>query len=164
MGGFGEITVKLRPHRMPGWTCSSCGELIKRIEDGWVEWLAAGEEEGGAVIKGLRLVHRDDVSAGCRYDAREEFLTNRNIVEGLPLARFVGPDGLMFLLSLLASGEIPRDEIIELTKRVQIPGYEQTRDLFHAAIENGLLSPSIGSDFYLQSEIQTVLHWVTRAA
>jgi hypothetical protein len=50
-------------------------------------------------------------------------------VEGLPLERFVEPDGLMMLFSLLADGSLPRAEILELAKRVQIPGYELARDL-----------------------------------
>ena len=50
-------------------------------------------------------------------------------MEGLPLERFVGLDGFMMLFSLLADGSLPRDEILELAKRVQIPGYELARDL-----------------------------------
>jgi hypothetical protein len=26
--------------QLRGWKCSSCGDLITKIEDGWVEWLA----------------------------------------------------------------------------------------------------------------------------
>ena len=146
----------------PGWKCSKCGALITRIEDGWVEWLAC-EDEGVTFTRGLRLVHRtpSDPQASCQYDLRQEFQRDRSLVEGLPLERFVGPDGLMFLLSLISSGDMQPDEIIELAKRVQIPGYELAREQFRTAIENGVLSPSIGEGFYLQSEIQSLLSWVT---
>ncbi len=85
-----------------GWRCSACGELITRIEDGWVEWLA-GEDVGGVTaLKGLRLVHRLGTGPGtkfksyaCQYDSLREFRTDRSIVEGLSLERFMGPDGLM---------------------------------------------------------------------
>ncbi len=127
-----------------GWRCGCCGDLITSIEDGWVEWLAS-EDERGAPLKGLRIVHRlsrSSASAGpdCRYDSRQEFRNDRSIVEGLSLERFVGSDGLMLLLSFLASSEMPRGDVIELAKRVQIPGYEQARELFPEAIAMGVLA------------------------
>jgi hypothetical protein len=151
-----------------GWKCSSCGDLITRIEDGWVEWLA-GEDERGERLKGLRLVHRLSPSAGsngpgCRYDSVQEFRNDRSIVEGLSLERFVGSDGLMLLLSFLASGEMPCGDVLELAKRVQIPGYEQTRELFPEAIGMGVLSPAIGEGYYMESEIRELLSWANREA
>jgi hypothetical protein len=65
----------------------------------------------------------------CRYDARRQFRRDRSIVEGLPLERFVGPDGLMLLLSFIAAGAMPIADIVELARRVQIPGHELARDL-----------------------------------
>ena len=149
-----------------GWKCSSCGDLITRIEDGWVEWLAS-EDERGERLKGLRLVHCLSPSAGsngpgCRYDSVREFRNDRSIVEGLSLERFVGSDGLMLLLSFLASGEMPRGDVLELAKRVQIPGYEQARELFPEAIGMGVLSPTIGEGYYMQSEIRELLGWASR--
>ena len=149
-----------------GWRCSCCGDLITSIEDGWVEWLAS-EDERGERLKGLRLVHRLSPSAesngpGCRYDSVREFRNDRSIVEGLSLERFVGSDGLMLLLSFLASSEMPRGDVLELAKRVQIPGYEQARELFPEAIGMGVLSPTIGKGYYMQSEIRELLSWVNR--
>jgi hypothetical protein len=65
----------------------------------------------------------------------------------------------MFLLSLLFAGEIPLSDFLELTKRVQIPGYERTRPILPEAEREGVITPSIGSGFYLQGEIRTVLTW-----
>ena len=154
--------------RMPGyasvgWTCSACGELISAIEDGWVEWLAGEDEHGATRLKGLRLVHRNGVRGSnhgrCQYDDRCEFRRDQSIVEGLPLERFVGVDGLMVLLSLIADREMPTSDVLELAKRVQIPGYEQTRELFHEAIDVGAVAPLVGEGFYMQSEIQELLRW-----
>jgi hypothetical protein len=153
-----------------GWRCGACGEPIVRIEDGWVEWLAGEDEHGNTKSKGLRLVHalaaspRGPERHGCQYDERHEFRSDQSVVEGLPLERFVGPDGLMMLLSLIAADELPRDELLELAKRVQIPGYEEARELFSQAIAEGVMEPSIGTGYYLQSEIRSVLRWGTRAA
>jgi hypothetical protein len=154
--------------RMPGcasvgWTCSTCGELISGVEDGWVEWLAGEDEHGATRLKGLRLVHRNGVRgsnhARCQYDDRCEFRRDQSIVEGLPLERFVGVDGLMILLSLIADREMPTSDVLELAKRVQIPGYEQTRELFREAIDVGVVTSLVGEGFYMQSEIQELLMW-----
>jgi hypothetical protein len=148
-----------------GWRCGVCGEAITRIEDGWVEWLAGEDEHGNAESRGLRLVHalaaspRGPEGHGCQYDERQEFSRDQSVVEGLLLERFVGPVGLMRLLSLIAADELPRDELVELAKRVQIPGYEQARELIPKAMAEGVLEPSIGTGYYLQSEIQSVLRW-----
>ena len=137
-----------------GWRCGNCNELITSIEAGWVEWLVNEDASGKTRVRGVRLVH-----TLCRYDDRREFRANRSLVEGLSLERFVGPDGLMLFLSLIAQGEMPRADLLELVKRVHIPGYEQTRELFRDAIHGGAVAPLIGDGFYTQSEIHEVLNW-----
>lgn len=145
-----------------GWSCDNCCSAITRIEDGWVEWLAS-DERSKTKLKGVRLVHtraaspRKQQKSGCQYDAAREFHEHRCLVEGLSLARFVGPDGLMLLLSFVASDEAPRNEVLELIKRVQVPGYEQAVPYFQQAIAQGLFVPSIGNGFFLQSEIRMSL-------
>ncbi len=148
-----------------GWRCDSCGELVSELQAGWVEWLAAEDARGKPKVSGLRLVHRRNTSPrwgepyGCQYNPRDEFRKNRGIVEGLALDRFAGPDGLMLLLSMFAVRELPAQELIELAKRVQIPGYEAVHDLVHDAVSEGVIAPSISSGFYLQCEIWDVLKW-----
>jgi hypothetical protein len=147
------------------WRCDSCGELVPDLQAGWVEWLAAEDARGNPKVSGLRLVHRRSASVrssephGCRYNSRDEFRKNRSIVEGLALDRFAGPDGLMLLLSMIAERELPLQELIELAKRVQIPGYEAAYELLHDAVSEGVIAPSISSGFYLQCEIRHVLKW-----
>ena len=130
-----------------------------------MEWLAAEDDKGKPKVSGLRLVHRRNTSAssrksyGCQYNPRDEFRRNRGIVEGLALDRFAGPDGLMLLFSMIAERELPAQELIELAKRVQIPGYEAVYELVHDAVNEGVIAPSISSGFYLQCEIWDVLRW-----
>lgn len=144
-----------------GWKCSTCGQLITKTEDGWVEWRAF-EDRRGTHVTGVRLVHRQPTRRGkrgpqsCRYDARRYFRRDRSIVEGLSLESFLGPDGLMLLLSFVAAGEMPVGDILELAKRVQIPGYELIRDL-PRQVTHKFTAPSIGDGYYLQSEIRAVL-------
>ena len=68
----------------------------------------------------------------------------------------------MLLFSFLASGEMPCGDVLELAKRVQIPGYEQARELFPEAIGMGVFSPAIGEGYYMQSEIRELLGWASR--
>jgi len=147
--------------RLQNWRCDSCGDFITNIQDGWVEWLASEDKDGNDVLSGLRLVHRGPRQKArkhnCRYDPLLEFRSSQTIVEGLPLDRLVGPDGLMVLPSLLAQGELPRREILELVRRVQIPGYELIRSLFTDVQRSKVLSPVLGHRCYLQSEIQEML-------
>lgn len=153
-------------HASAGWRCASCGDLIRKVEDGWVEWLACLDSKGNTRLQGLRLVHNHSASPraaslyACQYDPLKEFWNGESIVEGLPLERFVGADGLMLLLSMFSQDELPRDQLLELAKRVQIPGYELTHELLHQAIVRGAFNPSIGDGYYLQSEIWALFKWV----
>src|ERR1700726_5044057 len=148
-----------------GWRCDNCGKLVSELQAGWVEWLAAEDAKGKPKVNGLRLVHRRNNSSrqlephGCQYNPRDEFRKNRGIVEGLALDRFAGADGLMLLFSMIAERELPAQELIELAKRVQIPGYEAVYELVHDAVSEGVITPSISSGFYLQCEIWDVLRW-----
>ncbi len=148
-----------------GWRCDSCGKLVSDLGAGWVEWLAAEDAKGKPKVNGLRLVHRRSASPrwpephGCQYNPRDEFRKNHGIVEGLALDRFVGPDGLMLLLSMISERALPAQELIELAKRVQIPGYEAVHELVYDAVCEGVIAPSISSGFYLQCEIWDVLRW-----
>ncbi len=136
-------------HNFMGWHCASCARLITSVSDGWVEWLSSEDNGGATILNGLRLVHRE----ACRYDPRVVFRSGRSVVEGLSLERFVGPDGLVLLLSLLAASELPAKEVIELAKRVQVPGYELLRNVVGKGSPAELLPPSLGYECYLQSEI-----------
>jgi hypothetical protein len=164
LSGFAEMRSKHRSKlldRLQGWRCDSCGDFITSVQAGWVEWLASEDKHGNDALSGLRLVHRGRQKKvrnhNCRYDPLQEFRSSKTIVEGLPLDRLVGPDGLMVLLSLLAEGELPHTEILELVRRVQIPGYELARSLSRTRKRSKLPAPVLGHGCYLQSEIQEVL-------
>lgn len=150
-----------------GWRCDSCNQRITSIEDGWVEWLAAENKRGGNILSGLRLVHRRTDRRGqdehtCRYDPRKVFGRHKSVVEGIALESVVGPDGLMLLLSFLASREFPRPEVLELAKRVQVPGYETARTFIEEANASKVVTPFLGEGYYLQSEIDELLSWAKK--
>src|ERR1700739_2151398 len=78
-----------------GWRCGSCNQLITRVDNGWVEWLASEDDRGESSLGGLRLVHRgapfaNGLEGSCQYDARKELRNNRTIGVGLCLAQSGG--------------------------------------------------------------------------
>jgi hypothetical protein len=157
---------RMNPLHIVGWQCDRCGQLITAIDGGRFEWLASEGDNGDEVLSGLQLVHCEphqqaDRERPCRYDPHKEFGNNKTIVEGFPLERFVGPDGLMVLLSFLAAGELPQAEILEFIKRVQIPGYELARNLRRGEIDSES-TPFLGHGYYLQSEIAEMIEWALK--
>lgn len=141
------------------WRCDTCGETIDSAEHGWVEWKAV--DTGGQFRKvGFRLVHsfpngRGD--GGCMYNDRH-FASNESLSD-LPLDSFLGPDGLMQLLEYTSDNPASADELLEMIKRLHIPGYEQARRHFEAAIRNGVFERNTKPGFHYQSDIEATNRW-----
>ncbi len=100
-----------------------------------------------------RFVHRE--SADTTHGMF--FRNGRSVVEGLSSNGLFGPDGLILLLSLLAAGELPTAELIEMAKQVQNPGYEPACNLMELRNLQQVLPPSLGYGCYLQSEIAELI-------
>lgn len=151
------------------WICDTCGEKIRSPEEGLIEWYSVGDEKGIHRRANLRLVHRLSASPlkklnlkrkGCEFDMRKESFRTEGEVDNQPLGEFLGPDGLMRLLSLISEGEFPVAEVVKMIKRLHIPGYEMARDYFRAATFEGILAPGKRGDFCSQSDIAAVLKWM----
>lgn len=149
------------------WICDSCGEEIREAGDGRVEWLMRrlGTRHEG---RRLRLVHRSDFRritpfGDVEHPKKEACEREGFILNDLPLKDFLGADGLMTLLSWIAKGELPVHEILELTKRLHIPGYEWARPHFNDAIAEGVIAPGTVPGFYTTDDIRAVLEFFGRA-
>lgn len=142
------------------WICDSCGAKIESVEHGWVEWLSK-YEDGKTSARGLRLVHHVTHSprkrGGCQYDGGAEHARDGMTISDLPLSRFTGPDGLMDLLALVAEGALPQRDVLEMIKRIHVPGYEHARLHFESAIAAGAFEPNTPKGFYRSSDIEATL-------
>lgn len=145
------------------WICDTCGESITAVEHGWVEWLSRyknGKREG----RGLRLVHHVPYSprkdhGGCQYHGATEYRRDEMTISDCQLREFVGPGGLMDLLAMIAEEELPKDDVLEMIKRLHIPGYEQARGHFASAISDGAFEPNTAEGYYKTSDIRATLQW-----
>lgn len=148
------------------WTCDTCGHTIEKIEDGWVEWWIPAKKESG-LGKGLRLVHNRSTcpygpEGSCQYDEKSEMSDGGFCLQDHHLEKFLGDDGLMWLLSLLAEGDLPKEDVLEMIKRLHITGYEHTRFHFDRAIKEAVIEPMTPPRYYCQDEINTVLKFIAQ--
>jgi hypothetical protein len=78
------------------------------------------------------------------------------------LVSFLGPDGLMRLLAMIAEEEVPISEGFEMLKRLHIPGYEHTRLHFEEAIRDGVFELNTDPGYYWQADIRAVDQWLKK--
>ena len=145
------------------WYCDSCGQPIQQPEDGWVEWIRLVDQTPGG--RNLRLVHRFNASPRkdyqvCQFNQEVEFKKDQGTVADASLPEFLGPDGLMRLLVFLADDELPKDEVLEMIKRLYIPDYEQVRPHIKEAVSSGAVELSSRLGYPWQSEISAVLKFI----
>ena len=143
------------------WFCDSCGKPITDANDGWVEWVLYEDTEGNHLGRGLRLVHchRTD-GRSCFYDSDVEYNRDRGTISSSTLDGLLEADGLMELLSLIAEKELPADDVLEMVKRLHIPGYEIARRHFEQAISDGVFEPNRLPGYYKISDIESVLEYI----
>jgi hypothetical protein len=152
-----------------GWICDTCHEPIEKAGDGVVEYFAGNfDDHGKKPARQLHLVHHFTASPratksdrGCYWE--DKVTKDGMTIEWSSLTDHVGPDGLMEMLQLLHETHIPVEDVVEMTKRLQIPGYEHARHHFDEAIAEDVFQPNQPAGFYRQDDISEVLKWLKLA-
>ena len=124
--------------------CDTCGTSIQNVSDGWVEWQTRNDN-GTWVKQSPRLVHHRPSSPnpyGCQYDEAVIHAQGRNIVGDLALDQFVGPDGLIILLSFLSDGYFELEQSLELIKKIQVQDSIWSAVILRKPLERAYLSPT----------------------
>jgi hypothetical protein len=116
------------------WICDTCGEIIESPEHGWLEWR---QDENHKAFD-FNIVHHIEHSprklgGGDCYPFKD--LSSH-------LDRYVGEDGLPHLLCLL-----DEDIHINPVDGLQVPYYEEARQYFHRASQDGYFDGAWGSIF-----------------
>ena len=148
------------------WICDACNTEIANVDHGWVEWLVRSEG-GNRIGRGLRLVHHKPHSprakgTGCQYNQTTERKKDGSSLLDGKLSEYVGPQGLMDLLCLLSENELPDVEVIEMIKRLHIPGYEHARKHFEAAIADEVFHQNTKAGFHAIADIKATLTWMKK--
>jgi hypothetical protein len=137
--------------------CDRCAEVICSKREGWIEWLGTYEPHRAS---GFKIVHHKSSSPlkgkdGCYFysdhrDRQDEHLDSfdgENLIYNLLYWIDVGPH-----ISPDYTGPVASDlrEWCELTKRLQLPYYEEARLYIDEAIADDLIDDP-GNPHYLYS-------------
>lgn len=121
------------------WICDTCGQIIESPEHGWLEWRQDENHKAFDFRIVHHVVHSPYGPDGDCYQSDE--LHNH-------LTRFVGEDGLAYLLNFLDPGHHispdytgPRVSdmrgFVELIRRLHMQYYEEARQFFDKASYDG---------------------------
>lgn len=141
------------------WICDACGQTIPHAREGWVEWIALPNKDDRRLrCTGLRIVHAYSRRArGCQYRNDVVYKTNGGCIGDVSLTECQGPDGLMMLLEKIDQGELPTSEVLEVVKRIHIPGYEYSRRQVGPALAEGVIEKDVTYGYCRQDQIQAIL-------
>jgi len=144
------------------WICETCGQLIRTPKDGWVEWTLVGTGSSEYKVRDIRIVHFRPASprgpeGNCQFDQSQEWENGKATIADSSLEEWVGPDGLMNFLEHAARPEFKGIDMMEMLKRVQVPGYDRAKSFFNKALAEGVIELRGPEGFYSQAEIRSVL-------
>ena len=141
------------------WICDKGGKKIESVKDGWVEWLIPTKNNIPETHnKGMRIVH----ATNCLYTDWE--CDKENAIPGDDsLENFYGPDGLMNLLQFVSDDMFEnKEEVLEIIKRIHIPGYEYARNFIDAAISEGVYEPNTKENYCSQNDIRKIIDFSSK--
>ena len=134
------------------WYCDSCGEVISKPEDGWLEWYTDVKEFNNG--KGYRIVHHED---HCMYDQHVMYKQKKSVSD-MHLDYYMGPDGLVNLLSYIDFDRVEKNsELVDIIRRLHVPYYEEARKYHPIAEAEGFFSGENEASRYLQNTSKHIL-------
>lgn len=150
--------MKLRPLRQ--WICDTCGEIIQKPEDGYVQF---HKDENGHYDDFIIVHHypaspyKDQSKEGCyRYNS------------DLDLEIYLGEQGLVQLLALIDPGQHKRKVLdkpyvsnirkwVELVRRLHVPYYEEARRYWKRAEQDGFFIDANEAWPYLPKHLKMLI-------
>ena len=124
--------MKLKP--LHQFICDECGEVIHKVEDGWLEWL----ETAGKNLHSFRIVHAAGASPRAG-DGENCYYPESAVVSDNHLKHYTGTDGLALLLAFFDRRLLYIGEFRNIIRRIHIPHYEQARKYLNEALADGCI-------------------------
>jgi hypothetical protein len=136
--------------------------MITSSQDGYIEWIISTDRNGRRRGHGLRLVHQFLASPlggrnGCQSDPGTVERRYHGLLYDQTLTDFLGADGLMRSVELITKDALPTAEVVEMIKRLHIPGYELARQHSEHAQRDDVLELDAVPDYWRQTEISAIL-------
>ena len=140
--------------------CDSCSQTIEHIEDGWVEWESRCDETKNKIIsKNFRI---------CQHKMKCQKLANHPDCSDLPLREFTGEKAIVQTISFLDDGPYhvqnydgPEAENIkefaEFQRRLLLPYYEEARQYWSEAMNDGYFGDSNELSIYLPENLKRMI-------
>jgi hypothetical protein len=131
--------------------CDTCGEVIERPEDGWVEWISTYDEARRCYMKyGFRICHHSGISPlsesnseGCYFYSNEigrsDMHLDNFIDENYKMAQILSFLDIGAYHDPNYEGTSVRNmrEYVEFVRRITIPYFEEARQYWEEAISDG---------------------------
>lgn len=137
------------------WFCDRCGEKVySNGDNGFVQWLTNYKDHAPNAYN-IQIVHN---KKPCLFTQNYiQSLEESVMYKDMPLEYYLGTDGLMNLLEIISYNDFQdNEEVLEIIKRIHIPGYELTRKYFARAIREGVFEPNTKDGYYTQEIINTI--------
>lgn len=145
------------------WVCDECGELIRKPEEGYVEWLV----DDNHILYGFRIVHHA-LASPKHPDGDCYRYTRKYGKSDLSLEQFLGAEGIVRMLSFINMGSLHDDfnakprikssgEWVELFKRLQVPYYEEAMLYWFKAKEDGFFDGANEIASYLPETLKELI-------
>jgi hypothetical protein len=151
---------RLTPLRQ--WICDRCGQVIRSADDGWLEWLS----DANGKAHSFKIVHHAQASP--RGERGCYFHENHPDLMDMHLDGFVGEHASV-LFSFLDVGpmhdkdgkDVPQcrnvREVVELMKRLTVPYYEEARQYWGVALEDGFFEGANENWPYLPKNLKLLV-------
>ena len=150
------------------WWCDACGGLIDGPESGYMEWLSVTSEKVSD-YRGFRIIHaaiNHQIGHRCSH-YYQRVPKGCTLFDG-PLEWFVGIRGLVRLVAFIDPGcrhvvdyrgpqVADLREWAEITRRLQLPLYEEARRYFPQAVADGIFGDFNEITIYTPPALQEII-------
>lgn len=148
------------------FVCDKCGKLIEKPSDGYVEWLTIYTPNEPVTVSEFKIIHAQVTSPnkahkeGCHHHLNSDHLSDIDLSHFLKNAHqyiyaFLSPGPLHDIEGNEPSQVVDFAAFTDFARRLTIPYYEEARQYFDKAINDGYFSDHHSIAIFTE---ETLLH------